>query len=136
MKLEGSVTYTPDELAEMYRRTQFSDRTGWVGEWPLCLDEAPIIFGSEALRARGEDDRNYHLFDIDARRAFDAVIGYIKKNAESMTVSPDADDASVIEAMREKVFASRTELELADENVKEQIAEQINNVIARIHADD
>ncbi|RIU33898.1 hypothetical protein [Mycobacteroides abscessus] len=135
MKLEEPITYTPDELAEMYRRTQFSDRTGWVGDWPLCLDEAPIIFGSEALRARGEDDRNYHLFGIDSLRAFDAVIAYIKKNAEPMTVSCDADDASVVEAMLEKVFASRTELELADENVKEQIAEQIDGVIASIHAD-
>ncbi|MBV0918249.1 hypothetical protein KC238_13410 [Mycobacteroides chelonae] len=136
MKLEELITYTPDELAEMYRSQEFSNRTGWVGDWPRCLDEAPIIFGSEALRARGEDEENYHLFDIDSLRAFDAVVAYIKENAEPMTVSPDADDASVIEAMREKVFASRTELELADENVKEQIAEQINNVIARIHADD
>ncbi|MBV0917256.1 hypothetical protein KC238_08300 [Mycobacteroides chelonae] len=135
MKLEESVTYTPDELAEMYRRTQFSDRTGWVGDWPRCLDEAPIIFGTEALRARGEDDGNYHLFDIDALRAFDAVVAYIRKNAESMTVSSDADDASVVEVMLEKVFASRTELELADENVKEQIAEQLDDVIASIHAD-
>ncbi|WP_100485890.1 hypothetical protein [Mycobacteroides abscessus] len=135
MKLEESITYTPDELAEMYRRTQFSDRTGWVGDWPLCLDEAPIIFGSEALRARGEDEENYRLFDIDARRVFDAVIAYIKKNADPMTVSPDADDASVVEAMLEKVFADRSALELVDENVKEQIAEQIDGVIASIHAD-
>lgn len=135
MKLEESITYTPDELAEMYRRTQFSDRTGWVGDWPLCLDEAPVIFGSEALRARGEDEENYRLFDIDARRVFDAVIAYIKKNADPMTVSPDADDASVVEAMLEKVFADRSALELVDENVKEQIAEQIDGVIASIHAD-
>lgn len=133
MKLEESVTYTPDELAEMYRRQEFSNRTGWVGDWPLCLDEAPITFGSEALNARGEDEENYRLFHIDALRAFDAVVAYVKENAESMTVSPDADDASVIEAMREKVFASRTELELADENVKEQIAEQLEGVIASIH---
>ncbi|MBN7314510.1 hypothetical protein HZD78_21870 [Mycobacteroides chelonae] len=136
MKLEESVTYSTDELAEMYRRTQFSDRTGWVGDWPLCLDEAPIIFGSEALRARGEGEENYRLFHIDALRAFDVVVAYIKKNAESMTVSPDADDASVVEAMLEKVFAERLALELVDENVKEQIAEQLEGVIARIHADD
>lgn len=135
MKLEESVTYMPDELAEMYRRQEFSNRTGWVGDWPLCLDEAPVIFGSEALRARGEDEENYRLFDIDARRVFDAVIAYIKKNADPMTVSPDADDASVVEAMLEKVFADRSALELVDENVKEQIAEQIDGVIASIHAD-
>ncbi|MBN7482128.1 hypothetical protein [Mycobacteroides abscessus] len=135
MKLEGLITYTPDELAEMYRRTQFSDRTGWVGDWPRCLDEAPVIFGSEALRARGEGEENYRLFDIDALRAFDAVVAYIKENAESMTVSPDADDASIVEAALENVFTGRTELELVDENVKEQIAEQIDGVIASIHAD-
>lgn len=136
MKLEELITYTPDELAEMYRSQEFSDRTGWVGDWPLCLDEAPIIFGSEALRARGEGEENYRLFHIDALRAFDAVVAYIKDNAEPMAVSTDADDASVVEAMLEKVFADRSALELVDENVKEQIAEQLDNVIAGIHADD
>ncbi|AWG55045.1 hypothetical protein [Mycobacteroides abscessus] len=135
MKLEESATYRPYELAEMYRRTQFSDRTGWITEWPLPLAEARVIFGSEALNARGEDEENYRLFHIDALRAFDAVVAYIKENAEPMAVSPDADDASVVEAMLEKVFADRSALELADENVKEQIAEQLAGVIASIHAD-